>query len=215
MTQRELWAMQGLGAARRGVRTAIALAALALALSGCSRTVTNERFHATDVTGATWGRDFHLSDTNGVPRSLRDYRGKVVMLFFGYTHCPDECPTTLAKMAQAVDRLGPEGARVQGLLVTVDPARDTPAILAKYTVTFHPDFVGLTSDAATIAATAKDFKVFNELEPPDDYGAYEVDHSSGVFVFDAQGRLRLLMGADLQVDAMVHDLRLLLREHNQ
>jgi protein SCO1/2 len=191
-------------------RLLAALAVAVLVLAACSRTEPAVKFDASDITGAKWGRDFHLVDFHGQPRSLADYRGKVVMLFFGYTNCPDECPTTLNKMAQAVDRLGPDGSRVQGLFVTIDPARDTPAVLRNYLHAFHPSFVGLTADAATIAATVKDFKVFDELHKPDAQGAYTVDHSSGIFVFDREGRLRLFMGANIWVDAMVHDLRLLL-----
>ena len=185
---------------------------VALALPACSRNEPKEKFKAADITGVDWGRDFHLIDPTGARRSLADYRGKIVMLFFGYANCPDECPTTLAKMAQAVDQLGPDGQRVQGLFVTVDPARDTPALLAQYVPTFHRSFVGLWGDPATIAATAKDFKVFYEAQKADANGFYTVDHQSGIFVFDSRGRLRVFMGPNIWVDAMVHDLRLLLNE---
>lgn len=196
----------------RCVRQSAALVALTLVLAACSRSEPKEKFQASDITGADWGRDFHLVDPTGAPRSIASFRGKVVMLFFGYTHCPDACPTTLAKMAQAVDRLGPDGSRVQGLFVTVDPARDVPAILAHYAPAFHPSFVGLSADAATIKATAKDFKVFYALQRPDENGFYTVDHSSGIFVFDSQGRLRLYMGPNIWLNAMVHDLKVLLHE---
>lgn len=190
----------------------VALIAATLALAACSASAPSEKFQASDITGASWGRDFHLVDPAGTPRSLADYRGKVVMMFFGYTNCPDECPTTLAKMAQAIDRLGPDGKRVQGLLVTVDPARDVPAVLAKYVHSFNPTFVGLSGNSATIAATAKEFKVFYEAQKPEASGDYTVDHQAGIFVFDTRGRLRLFMGQSLTVDAMVHDLELMLRE---
>ncbi|HEX9275295.1 MAG TPA: SCO family protein [Casimicrobiaceae bacterium] len=193
------------------IRRSAALLAL-LALAACSQGDSKQKFQAADITGVAWGRDFHLVDPSGAPRSLADYRGKVVMLFFGYTNCPDECPTTLAKMAQAVDRLGADGQRVQGLFVTVDPARDSPAVLARYVPAFHPTFVGLSADAATTAATVKDFKLVAEAQKADDRGFYTVDHTSGIFVFDAQGRLRVFMGAKIWVDAMVHDLKLLLNE---
>src|SRR6266581_4572988 len=196
---------------RRRLCLATSLFVLAPALAACSRGST-EKFQATDITGVNWGRGFHLVDPGGVPRSLADYRGKVVMLFFGYTNCPDECPATLAKMAQAVDRLGTDGRRVQGLFVTVDPARDTRAVLAKYVPAFHPTFVGLSADEATTAAMVKDFKVLAEPQKADDHGYYTVDHSSGIFVFDGQGRLRLFMGPKIWIDAMVHDLKLLLSE---
>ena len=187
-----------------------ALVAAVLAVAACSRSEPQAKFQASDITGVSWGKDFHLFDPSGAPRSLADYRGKVVMLFFGYTNCPDECPTTLAKMAQAVDRVSKDGQRVQGLFVTVDPARDTPAVLAKYVPAFHPTFVGLSGNEATIAATTKDFKVFAENQKADEHGYYTVDHTSGIFVFDPQGRLRLFMGPKIWVDAMVHDLKLLL-----
>lgn len=190
----------------------IVAACLVLALAACSRSAPQEKFQASDITGVTWGRDFHLVDPVGTPRSLADYRGKVVMLFFGYTNCPDACPMTMAKMAQAVDRLGADGLRVQGLFVTVDPARDTPTVLQRYAPAFHPTFVGLRADAATTANTAKDFKVFYELQKPSAQGFYTVDHTSGIFVFDTQGRLRIFMGDKVWVDAMVHDLKLLLKE---
>jgi protein SCO1 len=195
----------------KSLRTAT-LVAMTLALAACSYSAPKEKFQASDVTGVRWGRDFHLVDPAGSPRSLADYRGKVVMLFFGYTNCPDACPATLAKMAQSINQLGSDGKRVQGLFATVDPARDTPQVLAQYVPSFNPTFVGLSADAATTAATAKDFKVFYEAQKPDARGFYTVDHSSGIFVFDSQGRLRIFMGANIWVDAMVHDLKLLLGE---
>lgn len=194
---------------RFAIRSA-GLAALALALSSCGSKA--ERFLATDITGADWGRDFRLTDHTGRPRTLADFRGKVVMLFFGYTHCPDECPTTLAKMARAVDRLGKDGKRVQGLFVTVDPKRDTQDVLAKYVLAFYPGFIGLRGSESEVARTAKEFKVFFAPERPEDSGLYTVDHSAAIFVFDPQGRLRLLMNGDTGVEAMVHDLRLLLQQ---
>lgn len=134
------------------------------------------------------------------------------MLFFGYTHCPDVCPTTLAKMGQAVNRLGPDGQRVQGLFVTLDPGRDSAAVLSRYVPAFHPTFVGLSADPVSTAAVAKDFKVFYALQKADDRGFYTVDHSSGIFVFDDSGRLRLFMSGETPVDAIVHVVKVLL-EH--
>jgi protein SCO1/2 len=153
-----------------------------------------------------------LIDQNMAPRSVADYQGKVALLFFGYTHCPDECPTTLAKMARAVGLLGPDGHRVQGLFVTMDPARDTPAVLAQYMQAFDPRFVGLTANETTIAATAREFKVFYDPRKPGESGDYTVDHNAVIFVFDGRARLRLLMPATTGVDSMVHDLNLLLRD---
>ena len=183
-----------------------------VALVACDSSAPRGKFLSADITGVDWGRDFHLVDPSGVQRSLRDYRGKVVMMFFGYTNCPDTCPLNLAKMAQAVQRLGPDGQRVQGLFVTVDPARDTPAVLAKYVHAFNPSFVGLSADMATLAATAKDFKVYFAPEKADASGRYMVTHNGSIFVFDSQGHLRLLMNDTTAIDTMVHDLKLLLHD---
>ena len=181
-------------------------------LVACDQSASRGKFLSTDITGVDWGRDFHLVDPSVVPRSLRDYRGKVVMMFFGYTNCPDQCPLNLAKMAQAVERLGPDGQRVQGLFVTVDPARDTPEVLEKYVHAFNPSFVGLSADAVTLAATAKDFKVYFAPEKADASGRYMVTHNGSIFVFDRQGRLRLLMNDTTPIDTMVHDLKMLLHD---
>ena len=190
--------------------TAIALTALTLA--ACGRGDIRTQFVTSDVTGAAWGRDFHLIDQNRVRRSVADYRGRVLLVFFGYTHCPDECPTTLAKMAQAVDRLGPEGRRIQGLFVSMDPERDTPPVLARYVAAFHSTFVGLTGNEATIAETAREFRVTYDPRTPDENGVYLADHTAVIFVFDESGRLRLLVPGTAAVDTIVHDLDLLLQD---
>lgn len=169
-------------------------------------------FTSTDITGVEWGRDFHLTDHNGVPRRLADFKGKAVMLFFGYIHCPDMCPTTLADMAAVVKQLGADGERVQGLFVTVDPRRDTPQVLAQFVPAFHPRFLGLYADEGTTAALAKDFKIYYSAQPADAQGNYTVDHNGGVFVFDPRGRLRLFMGGQRSVAAMAADVALLLKE---
>ena len=193
-------------------RLSAACLATLLALSACGAGESAPKFLAADVSGVEWGKDFHLFDAAGAPRSIADYRGKVVMLYFGYTSCPDACPATLAKMAKAVDRLGTDGRRVQGLFVTLDPARDTRPLLRQYVRAFHPAFVDLSADVSTTASTAKEFKVFFEVQKPDSRGFYTVDHSSGIFVFDARGRLRVFMGPNIWIDAMVHDLTLLLQD---
>jgi len=167
-------------------------------------------FQGTDITGADWGRDFHLTDHTGQPRSLADFRGKVVVLFFGYTHCPDVCPTTLGEMAQVMKRLGPEAERVQVLFVTLDPQRDTPLLLAQYVPAFDPRFLGLYGDEATIRKTAADFKVFYQKQAATGEKSYTLDHSANTYVFDPQGRLRLLFGYGADVEQIVHDIKLLL-----
>jgi protein SCO1/2 len=186
---------------------------LCLFLLGCDREpgAPVEPFKATDITGADFGRDFHLTGHDGRPHSLADFRGKAVVLFFGYTHCPDVCPTTLGELSQVMKRLGPDAARVQVLFVTLDPERDTRAVLAQYVPYFYPSFLGLFGDAATTAKTAEDFRIFYRKVDVHSRAGYAVDHSSGMYVFDPDGRLRLFITYGQDVDAIVHDLRLLLR----
>jgi protein SCO1/2 len=172
----------------------------------------NAQFQAVDITGVDWGRGFDLTDHHGTRRTLGDFRGKVVMLFFGYTNCPDMCPTTMALLASAVRQLGEDARDVQVLFVTVDPKRDTPQVLAQYVPAFHPSFLGLYADPETTARTAREFKAFFELRPPNEHGAYTVDHSGQVFVFDPQGRLRLFVRPEAAPEAVVHDVRKLLAE---
>jgi protein SCO1/2 len=189
----------------------VAVTAAVLALIGCGEQKAREGFQSTDITGVDWGRDFDLTDHTGKRRRLADFRGKVTILFFGFTHCPDMCPLTLAKMAKAVERLGEQSKQVQGLFVTLDPKRDTPELLAQYVPSFYPTFLGLYGSPQTIAATAKEFKIFYAVLPPDDKGFYTVDHSTGVFVFDTEGRLRLYVNANATADTLARDLKVLLK----
>lgn len=191
----------------------IALITFAAVLAGCERPPAPPppAFAATDLTGAPWGRDFQFADHQGRLRKLADFRGKAVMLFFGYTHCPDVCPTALADMAQVRARLGADGEKVQGLFVTLDPQRDTPQLLRQYVPAFDPTFLGLSGDEATTATTAADFKVFFARQKPDAGGHYTVDHSGGIYVFDPQGRLRLVMMPGLSAEAMAADIGQLLK----
>jgi len=189
---------------------------LALALVACDNHTgsasTPARFVSTDITGVSWGHDFHLTDHTGKPRSIADFRGKVVMLFFGYTHCPDQCPTTMAEMAGVRGKLGENGRRLQGLFVTVDPARDTPQVLAQYVSAFDPTFLGLYGDESTTSALAREFKFYYSAQKADAHGNYSVDHGSAIYVFDPAGRLRLLMNPKMSIDAMASDVGLLLKE---
>ena len=179
----------------------------ALALAGC--TGSGPSFKNTDITGAGYGRDFELMDHNGETRTLADFRGKVVVVFFGYTRCPDVCPTTLADLKVARDQLGEEGKRLQVLFVTVDPERDTRQLLASYVPAFDPSFLGLYGDAAATARVAKEFKVFYQKAPGRTPDSYTVDHTSASYVFDPQGRLRLLVRPG-NVPNLVADLKTLL-----
>jgi protein SCO1/2 len=187
----------------------VVLAAVALALAGCGRD--GPKFRASDVTGASFGRDFALTDHTGKARTLADFRGKVVVLFFGYTQCPDVCPTTLATLAEAKRRLGPDGEKVQVVFVTVDPERDKPELLSHYVTAFDPSFVGLYGDADATARTAKEFKIIYEKQPGRTPETYTMDHSAGTFVFDGDGRLRLYVGHGQDAEFFAHDLRELLR----
>jgi protein SCO1/2 len=187
-----------------------ALAAV-LTLTGCGDSAPPAaEFHATDVTGASFARDFALADHNGQPRRLADFRGKVVVVFFGYTHCPDVCPTTLSDFAAALKLLGEDAKRVQVLFVTVDPARDTPALLKQFVPSFHPSFLGLSGDEAATRALAGEFKVVYQKATGAGGDDYSVDHSTGSFVFDPAGRIRLLVSYGSTPEAITGDLRQLL-----
>lgn len=181
----------------------------AACLGGCEERTEAPRFSLTDVTGGNFGKELALTDHNGKPRTLADFRGKVVTVFFGFTHCPDVCPTTLAEMAQVVKALGPDGERVQVLFVTVDPERDTQQVLKQYVPAFNPSFLGLYGGAEATARAAKEFKVHFQKQPPKD-GHYSVDHSAGTYILDREGRLRLFAGYGTGAPALLHDIRLLL-----
>lgn len=183
------------------------LICLAMLLTGCSE---SPRFVSTDISTADWGKDFSLTDHNGQPRRLADFRDKAVVMFFGYTQCPDVCPTTLANLRDTMRLLGEDAKRVQVLFVTVDPARDTTALLAQYVPTFYPSFLGLYADEKATAALAKDFKVFYAKQPGTTPGSYSIDHSTGSYAFDPQGRLRLLIRHGETPANIAADLKLLL-----
>lgn len=180
---------------------------LALLLSGCSE---SSRFVSTDLSAVEWGKDFSLTDHKGQVRRLADFRGKAVVLFFGYTQCPDVCPTTLVTMRDAMALLGEDAQRVQVLFVTLDPARDTPQLLAQYLPSFHPSFLGLLGDDNAIAALAKDFKVFYVKQPGSTPSSYSIDHSTSSYAYDPQGRLRLLLRHGEAPANIAADLKLLL-----
>jgi len=188
------------------MRATLALILLVFAATACAP----EKFRATDITGANFARDFQLTGHDGKLRTLADFHGKVVLLFFGFTHCPDICPATLAQFAQTAKQLGADADRVQFLFVTVDPERDTVEVLAKYVPAFDARFLGLTGDAQAVARTAKEFKVIFQKQPGKTADAYSVDHSAGTYVFDREGRVRLFVRHDQPVEDLVHDLRLLL-----
>jgi protein SCO1 len=178
-------------------------------LAGCD---SKPAFTNLDLTGNTqFGSDFSLQDTAGKTHTLADYKGRAVVLFFGYTHCPDVCPTTLAELSQALQKLGDDGKRVQVLMVTVDPARDTAPLLGQYVSAFNPSFVGLRpADDAQLVKVTKDFRVYYAKVPGKAPGDYTMDHTAASYVFDPQGRLRLFARDGQGADIWVHDLKLLL-----
>jgi len=182
---------------------------LAVLLAACAPE--KPSFSLSDVTGSALGRDFALTGHDGKPRTLADFRGKAVVMFFGYTQCPDVCPTTLSTMAEVMRILGPDADRVQVLFVTIDPERDTPALLREYVPAFDPRFLGLYGDAAATERVAKEFKVLYRKSPGSTPDTYTIDHSAGAYVFDPQGRLRLYGSYGQSADAFAHDLRELLR----
>jgi len=192
------------------MRPATNLAALLMAgaLTGCGGS--GPSFKSTDITGADYGKDFALTDHTGKARTLGDFRGKVVVMFFGYTRCPDVCPITLAELKAVKEQLGEEGKRLQVVFVTVDPERDTQKLLAEYVPAFDPSFLGLYGDPAAIAKVAKDFRVFYQKSPGKTPESYTVDHTAGSYIFDPQGRLRLFARHG-NAGNLLADIRTLLR----
>ena len=167
------------------------------------------QFKNTDVTGLDYAKDFALTDHNGQARTLADFKNKLVLVFFGYTHCPDVCPTTMAELASVMNELGPQADKLQVLFVTLDPARDTQALLAKYVPAFDVRFLGLRGDAAATEKVAKEFKIFFQKVPGKTADAYTIDHTAGSYVFDTNGKVRLFVRHGQGNAALVHDLKLL------
>jgi protein SCO1/2 len=187
-------------------RLSLLLAVCCTLLSG-----TAFAFKGVDVTGQGYDGDFRLLGSDGRPRTQADFAGKIAVITFGFTRCPDVCPTSLAALAAALDALGEDRKRVQGVLITVDPERDTPALLAKYVTAFDPSFLGLVGDAAATRQAARAFKVFYQ-KVPISRGDYTMDHSTGYYVIDRQGRTRLMFRYGQPAADMAYDIRLLLNE---
>ena len=197
-------------------RSFLSLAAVvmtgALALSGCDRVAPPHHFNAIDLTNATYAQGFALADFDGKPRTLGDFKGKLTVVFFGYTQCPDACPTTMAELAGILKTLGPDAARVQVVFITVDPARDTAALLKNYVTNFRPDFLALRPDEAQVRQLIKDFKLVVEKVPGRTADSYTIDHTAGCYVFDTQGRIRLFASQSLDPALFGDDLKALLAE---
>ncbi|WP_020656721.1 SCO family protein [Massilia niastensis] len=185
--------------------------ALAVLGAGCDKLGSRPlAFNNTDVTGLDYAKGFALVDHTGKPRTLQDFRGKVVVLFFGYTQCPDVCPTTMAEMATVMKELGPSADDVQVLFVTLDPERDTQELLSHYVPAFDKRFIGLYGNAEATARTAKEFKVFYAKVPGNEPGSYTMDHTAGSYVFDRDGKLRLFLRHGQGPAPIASDLRQLL-----
>ncbi|MFT5644843.1 MAG: protein SCO1/2 [Janthinobacterium sp.] len=189
----------------------LSLLALSLLLLGCSEKVAPPSFKNTDLTGLGYAQQFALTDHTGQSRTLADFKGKVVLMFFGFTQCPDVCPTTMVEMANVMKELGPDAEQVQVLFVTLDPERDTQALLAQYVPTFDPRFLGLYGDAEATAKVAKEFKVFYAKVEGKTPGSYTIDHTAGSYVFDRNGKIRLFVRHGMGPAPITHDLKLLLR----
>jgi protein SCO1 len=204
--------MAQLNIARRAVM-ALGLSTLMLvACDGQVPGVNKPSFKAVDITGAEYARQLNMADPDGKTRTLAEFKGKVVVVFFGYTQCPDVCPTTMAELAEVKRSLGADGARVQGLFVSVDPERDTAELLRAYTANFGPDIVGLRGTLEQTKDAAREFKVFYSKVPGKTETSYTVDHTAGSYVFDAKGRVRLFTRYGSGAKALSDDLKILLAE---
>lgn len=190
-------------------RRVLGLGVATLLLAACTPPA-RPHFRNTDITGADFGKAFAWADVTGRTRHLDDFKGQVVVLFFGYTQCPDVCPTTLSALAQTVKRLGAAQNRVQVIFVSVDPERDTPQLLKEYVPTFNPRFIALRPTPAQMAALKHDFRIVAEKSGDIAHGRYSVDHSAGLYVYDPQGRLRLFVAPDTPSEALAADLTTLL-----
>ncbi len=208
---------------RQGLVTAGALLGMPLlaGLSGCERLsggdaatgpAASGTFKSLDITGAGYGRHLDLPDFDGKERHLSDFSGQLVVVFFGYTQCPDVCPTTLANLAETVQRMGPEGSKVKGVFVTVDPERDQPDLLKAYVTQFNPNWVALRGNPDQIAEAAKEFKVFYRKVPGQTESSYTIDHTAASYVFDTRGRLRLYVRHATPAAELAADLQRLLAE---
>jgi protein SCO1/2 len=198
---------------RRSVLLAAALGVAAL--TGCDKLGLGKppapQFKGADITGVDYAKTLALPDANGQPRTLGDFKGKVTVIFFGYTQCPDVCPTTMAELAEVKKSLGADGDQVQGVFITVDPERDTPEVLKNYVASFDPGFVALRGTPEQTAAAAKEFKVFYAKVPGKAPGSYTMDHTAASYVLDRDGKLRLFVRYGSGAPALAADLKALLK----
>ena len=189
-------------------RSVLLLSVSALTLAACSKDM--PQFTGIDIFGADYATGFALTDHNGQPRTLADFKGKVVVIFFGFTQCPDVCPTSLTEMAQAKQLLGTDGERMQGLFISVDPERDTPEIMKEYMAAFDPSFLALYAKPDDLPALAKSFKTYYKKAPGSTPDNYTVDHSAGSYIYDPAGQVRLYNRYGTGAQALADDLKKLL-----
>ncbi|MBB5216206.1 SCO family protein [Parapusillimonas granuli] len=193
---------------RRALVGLAAATALAPVLSACGKKEVS--FLGSDITGTKLGREMAVKDASGAVRTLADYKGKVCVVFFGYTQCPDICPTSMAELSQVMELLGKDADKVQVLMISVDPDRDTPEILSAYVQAFHPSFIGLTGTPEQVATTAKSFKAFYAKAAGPTPGQYTMDHASSFYIIDKQGEARVLVSGKAGAEDIASDIRQLL-----
>jgi len=194
-------------------RSLLLAAALSGALAGCDKPGSSSpavAFRGADITGAEYARTLALPDLNGQPRTLGDFKGKVTVVFFGYTQCPDVCPTTMTELAQVKKSLGADSDKLQAVFVTIDPERDTPEILKSYMASFDPSFIALRGTLAQTEATAKEFKVYFAKVPGKTEGSYTMDHSAGAFILDPKGNVRVFERYGAGAEGLTADVKALL-----
>lgn len=194
----------------RRIALALSVPPTLAALAACDRKAPAAAFESVDVTGADYATGFQLADHDGKRRSLADFKGKAVAVFFGFTQCPDVCPTTMARLAEVKQRLGARGDRLQVVFVTVDPERDTPEILKAYMGNFDPSFVALRPTPEELPAVAKSFKIYYKRVDGATPGSYTMDHSAGDYLYDPQGRLRLYARQGTSAESLAKDIAALL-----
>ncbi|MCO5111680.1 MAG: SCO family protein [Burkholderiaceae bacterium] len=202
---------------KRNTLKTIAVCALLVSAGGlltaCSKG--KPEFRGVDISEVDYARDIQLPDHNGQQRSLKDFKGKVVVVFFGYTQCPDVCPTSMQEMAEVKRMLGKDGDRLQSIFVTVDPERDTAEMLKAYMGNFDPSFLALRGTPEQTAAVAKDFKIYYKKVDGKTPSSYTMDHSAGSYIYDTQGRLRVYYRYGSGAEALAADVRTLLNEAGQ
>ena len=200
--------MSVFSASRRLALRLATAAAFTVALAACGDNA--PQFKGSYISGTQLGRGLELSDYNGKTRTLQDFAGKAVVVFFGFTQCPDVCPTSLAELTEVMKKLGPDADRVQVLLITVDPERDTPEVLKQYVTAFDPRFLGLTGTPDQVKKAAASFKAYYAKAPTKD-GNYTMDHTAAFYLLDGKGESRVLANNNIGVDALVHDIQALLK----